>query len=162
MLQGVTEPGAPASISVQRHPPERGLTHALYGGSCCTTCCCCCCCCAHTVGGLVGAAAGSWVAPALAGEAEASERARKTYWSTLRVVVLTTGALSLVAGPLGPLALLFILPALQIVASLVELSRIRKAPPEERLALRRQLFWITGGSLAGTLVGAAALWSRWR
>lgn len=52
---------APPPIQIVAHPPERGRRRGvvLYG----TCCCCCCCCCLHTLGGLIGALAGSTPSP---------------------------------------------------------------------------------------------------
>jgi hypothetical protein len=168
----------PPEIRVEKHPPERRRpkTVTTHCG-----CCCCCCCCLHSLGGLIGAAVGSApIVPAARpyyvededhpglyrpvvdpGEpASAIGWVVGTYWVALVVLSLVVSVTGVpwwgMRGELGLFGVMIILPAIQAVASVVNLILVVSTGGGRADLL--QVGKIFLGTAIGTILGVAAMW----
>ena len=169
-----------ARVEFHKHPPERRRGIGASGYCCCGSCCCCCC--LHSLGGLVGAAAGSRCKGA-----PLSGRGMRSYWgvlASLTVVAIslpvlaqwrqyvgalgdflkgTGGSLPVVRAQsmeIGIMIALLLMPGIQLVCSLimaiwVEVRRGYSA--EEKSASRRTIGRITIWSFLGAVVGLVVM-----
>ena len=142
------------SVQFEKHQPERrrGFGGYLF----CNGGCCCCCCCLQSLGGLIGAAAGSANCKLSAGPVIGC------YWTCL---ALLAGAILFVslairdgAAMFAFSALLF-LPVVQILASILTLIwiKIRRADFSDQAASLQTLGKITLYSFLGALAGGIAM-----
>jgi hypothetical protein len=156
-------------ITVQVLPPERRRRSQVIAACGC----CCCCCCLHTLGGLIGAAAGSWVTrlrtddPQPTGEEardrHASVKASTIYWWAFGLLSLPVVALYESRAMLdGLLVLLIGAPVVQIGASLVSLLIVGVAFKEGKGAALRKVGRITWRSLLGTLIGLGIMFALFK
>ncbi len=176
-------------LSITRHPPEHGSARApeVLPAGCC---CCCCCCCLHTLGGIGGAVMGStmrletrpWgrVDPDspfpyrrdVFEEDEPLIHPVLLYWLMvmLLVAVLVVGTY-VYNGASNPSTLVWgaflavmVLPALQLIASLLAVVVVALFYPERSYSLRRvgviTLWSFVGMSLGLLIMGGCtgALW----
>lgn len=162
------------AITVEKLPAERGASLAPVAAA--GGCCCCCCCCLHTVGSLIGAATAKPIDPteklqepptAVIGtdKVEPKYTVWREYWiSTLILCTVVFPLLflrdvepdDLTPGTLL-LAFSMILPAVQLVASIVTFAitySSKRPGREERL---RHLGRITLRAFVGTLIGLGVM-----
>ena len=151
-------------VLFQAHPPERkrGSTVLMAHG--------CCCCCLHSVGGVAGAVVGSirrtpdpetlTTPDAVRREEELSAAHRlavKNYWLAFVicgfVTIVLTGLLNRQDPFLGTFLTVLLLPAVQLLASVVTLVRIRVRPPARKQECLRRLGRITLFGFLGALIG---------
>ena len=174
-------------ITLRAHPPERRrrpLAAPFDQGYAFAGCTSCCCCCLHSLGGLAGAAVGSFYPrdpPAPGGtpappklvddEIDASAREipakppiNSIYWSATLVVAVLVTLVAMAKQGLGGIwlalsILALFLPAVQLGGSLLCALVLAYAPGlrQEPRAWRR-LGWITVGTVAGCLVGILIMW----
>jgi hypothetical protein len=174
----------PARVTVTAHPPERGRGGAPVILPC--ACCCCCCCCLHTLGGLVGAVAGTLqkVKPrprridpdapfpfrrdVFEDEDGPLVPAALLYWLLVGMLVallavgwyarnfLRTGFGNPNDLAIGLFVALMVLPSLQLAASGLSAAIIAVFYPERRVSLAR-IGKITLWSFVGMMAGAVAL-----
>jgi hypothetical protein len=162
-------------VRVEAHPPERLRRARTVTLPC--ACCSCCCCCLHTVGGLIGGVVGSvTVLPARTRPVdpdfpfpyrrdELDEEAPVVpagllYWMLVSLLmVLTAGWFYVDQGARNPQDLLvgllvgiFVLPALQLGASLLTVIAVAVVYRDKANAFRR-VGHITLWSFVGTLAG---------
>jgi hypothetical protein len=159
-----------AKISVQRHPPERGLRHsatAPAGG-----CCCCCCCCLHTLGGVVGALTARPkkveeppIPTATLGKPHVPAKYSATglYWLIVLLVAgfavswdVATNRYSDALDSLFAIVLLG-LPVIQIIAMVLALLVVllsRRPGREQRML---HLAWIGARGLIGAVIGVLVM-----
>jgi len=170
-------------VTITMHPPERRRPGGTVVVSC--ACCSCCCCCLHTIGGLIGAVAGSVGAipehrpPPHLDELDSPYALRRdefeddnllppqlVYWFTVLVTICATAVIYFLADGsslrpadsllTGTLVALMILPGLQLGASLLSALILLLFAPNTDRALRR-IGRITLWSLVGTMIGCAAM-----
>lgn len=148
-----------SDLTIEFHPPERNRPKAITVYAGCSSCCCCC---FHTVGGLIGAAIGSRMAPKN-GIEEIPPSANPYYWLSLLVVsVLGMAILGFYSTEdfwvilLGGAAMG--LPALQLIASGIALIAILMTSEGYRRAVMLiHLGKITLWTVIGTVIGIGLL-----
>ena len=160
----------PGNDLIQAHPPERGERQKKYVVL--YSCCCCCCCCLHTLGGAIGAVVVGNYCPEPDEWDETPQAAKRLpssqwmFWGSFLFACLAGTIIAVLANSsqieealiviglsiviLGPFWFLAAsgLSALQIA--------LRKDLPSKK-GYWRQLGKITGGMLAGTVIGVLAM-----
>lgn len=139
------------SVTIERHPPERGPQGVVLPSACCTCCCCCSCCCLTSVGAVVGGV----IAVKGAGDERARVRGRigGLLWLTVLPTVVADAVFTL------PLVVTLVLLPLSmlgagILAWFLYKVGIYKDPERlERALVRRYLGYAT----IGTIVGLVAM-----
>jgi hypothetical protein len=165
--------------TITAHAPERRRRRGVVA-SCG---CCCCCCCLHAVGGLIGSALASRTGsrPATRSslnapkteelvhkEQSAARSAVPIYWFSLLAVILTTVALAGTSGSdtgFAVLVFFFILPALQLIATVLALAVVAVLPLPAKGAAAGQVgrialagfLWALGG--IGVMVALGGVFS---
>lgn len=155
---------------IQQHPPERGERKKKYVVL--YSCCCCCCCCLHTLGGAIGAVVVGNYCPEPDEWDETPNRPKSLpnsqwmFWSSFLAASLIG---TVIAGLLNPsqiseslivigLSIVILGPVWMLAAcglSALQIA-IRKDLPSKK-GYWRQLGKITGGMLAGSLIGVLAM-----
>jgi hypothetical protein len=160
----------PADDLLQLHPPERGERKKKYVVL--YSCCCCCCCCLHTLGGAIGAVVAGNYCPERDEWDESPEPAKRLpcsqwmYWSSFLFACLAGGVIGGLANPsqfsealiVVGLSIVILGPAWFLAASGLSALQIafRQDLPSKNLYWR-QLGKITGGMLAGSVLGVLAM-----
>lgn len=152
-----------ARVRIRRLPAERLKSLAVVGSVCCSSCCCCCCC-LHSVGGLVGAAAGSvWaVAPSKDDARDGATISVLLHWTivvALSIAAFVTGSLTDDENGIwiGLAAVVLGIPAFQLTALLIGLMLVPFTPVPDKGASLKALGKLALISLLGTLLGGALL-----
>jgi len=122
-------------MEIRAHPPERARGPAGVSACCC---CCCCCCCLHTIGGLIGAAAGGTNAVS-----PEERRTIKVYWLSFLVVVGVTLLAGAASGEIGMSIFLILgaLPLGQLFTSLLVLVMAAVLPNPINLPTLGRVTW---------------------
>jgi hypothetical protein len=168
-------------VTVRKAPAERRQPRVV------TThcgCCCCCCCCLHSVGGLIGAAAGSTPARFESDERyvryiedesnpgnykQVSLRQRPVgtpatglYWLVLALMCLVVSLFGLpwdrTTHDEGLFLVIFALPVIQLAASAVTLIGVLFMSAANRKACLIQLGRITLWSFVGAVIGTGIMY----
>lgn len=158
-------------IRFEAHAPERGrrsTTLMAHG-------CCCCCCCLHSIGGIAGAVWGgvrrnapdpdTLTTQARVDEEEGLKAARRltirAYWLILTLIAFVSIAIGVVANPsesvIGAIIVALLLPAGQLLASIITLVFLAvKNPPRKDDSLR-VLGRITLFAFLGGVIGVVGM-----
>lgn len=147
----------PEPDPLRRHPPERREQKkqfvVLY------SCCCCCCCCLHTLGSAIGAAAAGDFRPE-----PTAPRAQGMFWICAMVsAVIGSLIYAVVVGPGSPWIPVVIVvifgPLVLLGASALMALWIAVRPDlPSKGQYFQKLLRITGGNIAGCLIGILVMW----
>ena len=155
---------------IQQHPPERGERKKKYVVL--YSCCCCCCCCLHTLGGAIGAVVAGNYAPEPDEWDETPNRpthlpnSQWMFWSsflaasvigTLIAGLLNTNQLEQSIVIIG-LSIVILGPVWMLAAcGLSALQIAFRTDLPSKTGYWKQLGKITGGMLAGSVIGVLAM-----